>query len=150
MRAKRIEQALDLRIRGFSYSKIAEAMKLGDGKTPLSGTSTAFDLVDDGLTSIPKESAEKTLEMELERCHKLLTGYVSKAVNGDDTKLRSAMLILDRLDKLRGIASPAQKLELTGANGGPIVTAEITDETRAKALAAFVAKFTARKQQGEK
>lgn len=135
-------EAMQYREQGYSFEEIATELKIGD--------TTAYDLVVDGLKSILQEPAEQLLAQQIKRTTALLTGFYSDAKGGDDAKLASALRLLERLDRLYGIAQPAQKLELTGAGGGPIETKEIvTDEDRAKALAAFVAKFTARKQGGE-
>lgn len=149
-RIKRVErqrEALDYRKQGYSYPQIADHMKVS--------VATAYELVTEALKAIIQEPAEQVLALELDRVDMLLTGFTESAVSGDNFKLQGVLSLLSRRDKLLGIALPdkfgsqAQKVELTGANGGPIVTAEVTDETRAKALAAFVAKYTARKQ-GEK
>ena len=50
-------------------------------------------------------------------------------------RVSAANIVLDR-----AYGKPGQAIEHTGKDGGPIETRNVTDEMRAKALAAFLAK----------
>ncbi len=49
------------------------------------------------------------------------------------------------LERRFGWTAPRSQHEIMGPEGGPIQTAEVTDEARARALAAFLAKTAAKK-----
>lgn len=129
--------ALEFREQGYSYHQIAEEMS-----EPMN---TVYDLVRDALAEIKREAAEHVLELELKRVDTLQSGVFSDAAAGDDQKIRTFVLLADRRDKLLGITQK-QTIEVSGPNGGPVETKDVTDTQRAKALAVLIAKVKAQQK----
>lgn len=129
--------ALEFREQGYSYHQIAEEMS-----EPMN---TVYDLVRDALAEIKREAAEHVLELELKRVDTLQSGVFSDAAAGDDQKIRTFVLLADRRDKLLGITQK-QTIEVSGPNGGPVETKDVTDTQRVKALAVLIAKAKAQQK----
>lgn len=62
-------------------------------------------------------------------------GRLSKSAESETARLAAINIILDR-----AYGKPKQAMEHSGPDGGPIQTADVTDDMRAKALAAFIAR----------
>ena len=60
-------------------------------------------------------------------------------------RIAAANSILDR-----GLGKPPQGVELSGKDGGPVETMEVTDEARVEAFMAFLARTNAKPDQGDK
>ena len=118
------QQALDLRLKGWSYPQIARHI----GYT----TEGARKAVQRGLAEHRTESAELAEEVReheaarLDRMLQTLERIVEGAADDDDKRfaaLDRLLKIQDRRAKLLGL--DLQRLEVTGANGGPIAIAAI-------------------------
>lgn len=136
-RAKKIAEALDYRLQGHSYPKIAEAM----GEP----VSTVFTYVSDGLKQIVREPAEALREIELERVDVLLAAVFADAAEGDDTKINTTLRVMERRAKLLGLDKPEQ-LDVSAAVATANMTGAPSDTDRARQLAAFIAMTRARKE----
>lgn len=119
-------QALDLRLRGMSYPEI--------GKTIGYTTEGARKAVKRGLEEARTESAETALEVReqeaarLDRILVTLERLLERAEASDDVD--NALAVQDRLLKVqerraRLLGLDLQRVEVTGANGGPIAIASI-------------------------
>lgn len=147
-RQKQIQEALDYRLQGHSYPKIAEAMGLRPTQL-----STVYDWVVEGMARIIREPAEKLREMELERIDLLLAAHFADAAGGDMEKTSTVLRVMDRRAKLLGLDAPT-KTEVTGVVATAAMSGHApSDNDRARQLAAFIAMTRARKEaekQGEK
>lgn len=99
------ERALDLRLRGLSYPKIADELGCG--------LATAHRWVQEALERSIDEPARDIIKIELKRLDKMLESIEEIAANAedDDVKLRAHDRILkvqERRAKLLGLDSPVQ------------------------------------------
>lgn len=88
--AKKLE-ALDLRVKGYSYKEIAEEMKVAK--------QTAYNHVKSALMEQKekyRELAELVREQELLRLDIMLKALVDKIENGDTTAINTALKIMER------------------------------------------------------
>lgn len=112
-RQVQVEQALELRLAGATYSNIAKALGVSKGY--------AWKLIDRAVQEVSEkcaEAAEKIRTIELARLDKMrMVLWPKRADPRVDTLLR----ISERVAKLYGLDAPA-KHELTGAAGGPVQT----------------------------
>ena len=92
---ERMAIALDFRIQGLSYRKIAGKMNTDQG--------TAFRLVDDAIRAITREKAEQVLSLELERLDMMQEAVFDKAREGNETSINTVLKISERRGKLEGI-----------------------------------------------
>lgn len=127
----RRQRALDLRCAGAGYRAIGKEL----------GTShvQAFRDVQFALDEIAqrtREKAEKLRDLELQRCDKMTLALWPKLRAGDEKAARALVAVMDRRAKLLGLDVP-QKHEVTGAEGGPLLTRierVITDGATAQRL----------------
>jgi len=68
-----------------------------------------------------------------------LAGIMRQKKAPASARVAAASALLDR-----GWGKPIQGMEMSGPEGGPIPTIQFTDKERARALASFVAKTTAK------
>lgn len=127
--AERRREALILRRRGLTYDQIAEKMGLAF-------RGAAHSLVTKALEELWVEPAEHVLKLELARLDRMFVGLtraqkgggedgpeLGGAYDGNPKAIIAAIKILDRRAKYLGLNAP-EKTELSGPNGGPIVTAD--------------------------
>lgn len=104
-------QALDLRIKGLSYRRIAETM--------LVSTPTAFRYVQSAQASLReaiREKAEELRDLELARLDALTETYHPRAVEGDMAAAALCIKVSESRRKLLGIDAPTeQRVEVTTA-----------------------------------
>jgi len=120
--AARTRKALDLRIAGATYERIASA--LGISK------SAAHKAVARGMNSIRannESTAQELRDLEVARLDRMLVGLWNGARNGDAQAVDRVLRIMERRAKLLGLDSPAS-LEVSGPAGGPIETASDSRE----------------------
>jgi len=119
-------QALDLRLGGASWRKIADAVGYVDG-------SGAHKAVMAALEKLPIEAATKVRKMELERLDRLMMGMWPKAVNGDEKASNQCLQIMIARARYLGLFAPQNvkigmnPVELFFAN----LPADIADALRA-------------------
>lgn len=94
-RAKRQEQALNLRLAGANYRAIAD--KLGVSLT------TAYHDVTDALKEMKREPSQAVLDMELHRLDQMLLGLWRQAVAGNVKAVGSCLRIMDRRARYLGL-----------------------------------------------
>lgn len=119
----RTTEALDLRLKGYSYPEIARAMSLsneGARKAVLRGL--------EEMRTDRAETAPEVREQEAARLDRMLQRLERMAEEADDAStllsVQDRMLrIQDRRARLLGL--DLQRVEVTGANGGPIAIAAI-------------------------
>lgn len=113
-RSVQLEQALELRLAGATYSNIAKALGVSKGY--------AWKLIDRAVQEVSEkcsEAAEKIRTIELARLDKLRMVLWPK--RADPRVCDSLLRISERTAKLYGLDAPT-KTELTGADGGPVQT----------------------------
>ncbi len=111
-RAKKKAEALELREIGHSYEAIAK--ELGISRT------YAFELVDEALSEITREPAERVLQVELKRLDRMQAGVYTAAVEGDQNAIVTNIRLMEHRAKLEKIATPAS-VAVTGADGTPLI-----------------------------
>ena len=87
------------------------------------------------IAALTRVKAEKLRDLELQRCDKMTLALWPKLRAGDEKAARALVAVMDRRAKLLGLDVP-QKHELTGADGGPLISRierVITDSTPALA-----------------
>jgi len=112
---RRVE-ALDLRIRGSSFRKIATELNVSVGQAYADVTEAL-----EGLAGLEKEKAEDCRRLDLERTDALIAGHFKRATEGfetldkegnrlllgpDDKSARVVLSALERRAKLLGIDAP--------------------------------------------
>ena len=117
---QRRSAALDYRLQGHSYHRIAKAMNCHP--------STAHDYVVRAMKEIiPREKAEAVLEMELERLNTMQAGIYSSAVAGDVSKIECCLRIIHQRARLLGLYPEKPRSGVTMSFGGdPAGNAEDT------------------------
>ena len=106
-RAERAKQALQLRLEGDSYPRIAE--KLGHSQ------STIYTDVQKALRDIPKPEADQLRKEEQARLDLLQKAVWNQALDGDVASVDRAVKIIDRRIRLLGLDAPSQ-LEVSGGS----------------------------------
>lgn len=133
---KTLASALDLRIKGWSARSIA--LSLGIPKTSVER------MLDRAFAELkPYAESERVRELELARLDELTIGVMENASKGDVPSVASYLAIAQRRMAIVGIDPvPVSRVknELSGPDGRPIEHRDITDEIRAQALQAFLAK----------
>lgn len=102
---ERQEEALQFRIVGLSYSKIATQM--GISKT--CAHKLVVKALADSASRVDK-SADDLRDLELERLDKLLLGIWTEAIKGSPSHSAQALKIMEQRQKLTGIQAAPQVL----------------------------------------
>jgi len=138
-RREKVQQALNLRAAGGSYSAIAETMGLKGKQARV----RAYELVMEGLADLEarvKESAARTRAIELLRCDTLMLKLWPSASNPRVTD--SILRVMERRAKLLGLDAP-QKVAQTTPDGEALPPAldlsKLTDEQLAGLDAIYAA-----------
>lgn len=97
-RRKRMREALDYRLNGYSYGDIAEEMNIS--------RSTAHTYVADALREITRDKAEAVLDIELLRLDQLLLATYAQALQGDLQAIDRCLNIMGRIERLHGVETP--------------------------------------------
>lgn len=100
-RRKRMNEALDYRLQGFTYRQISEAMHIS--------VSTAHDYINDALKEIPRDKAEAVLAQQLERYDMILQAFFPSALQGDNVAASTVMNAMRSIERLTGVDSPIMK-----------------------------------------
>ena len=129
--AARREEAVRLRLAGYSYAQIGE--RLGVTKQA-AHTYVSSSLAD--LRAATAEAAEDVREMELARLDAMLVPMLEAAEAGQQTAVDRVLRIQERRAKLLGLDAPT-KSEVGGPGGGPVEIAGAKE-----ALAALLARRT--------
>lgn len=116
-RQKKIAEAMELRLIGYSYPKIAEELGVD--------VSTAFRYVDEGMAQIIREPAEKVLQMELDRCDLIQSAFLPGATQGDLNAAAAVDRVMDRRARYLGLNKPT-KVANTDAEGNFVATPNAT------------------------
>lgn len=119
--AEKRRKAVELRLQGLSYQKIAD--ELG-----FKGEGPARKTVEVALAetrSLTGEAAEEIVAMELQRLDIMFKGLWLAMQAGDPRSIEAGIKVQGRRAKLLGLDAPS-KHELTGKNGGPIETADVS------------------------
>ena len=132
--AERVARALELRKAGNKFADIGKDL----GITPQG----AHKLVMEGLRNTVAEPAQELRVLEFERLDHMLSAIWPKATEGDLQAQAGVLRLMERRARLLGIDA-AQRAEVSGPDGGPVLVGEVTDAMRAKAIAAFMAKTRA-------
>lgn len=112
----RRQRALDLRCAGAGYRAIGKELGVSHVQ--------AFRDVQQALDEIntkTRQKAEHLRDLELQRCDKMTLALWPKLRAGDEKAARALVAVMDRRAKLLGLDVP-QKHELTGADGGPLIS----------------------------
>lgn len=123
-RQVQVEQALELRLAGATYTNIAKALSVSKGY--------AWKLIDRAVKESAErcaEAAEKIRSIELARLDKMRVVLWPK--RADPRVCDSLLRISERTAKLYGL--DITKHEITGADGGPVQTEQgssVPDLTR--------------------
>lgn len=113
---KKAAEALFLRLAGATYQDIANQLAY---KNP-SGAQRA---VERAMLDTIQEPADKLRKLELSRLDRMQRGLWGKAIIGGTGAVDRIIKIMERRAKLTGLDLPTiVKNELTGPNGGPILT----------------------------
>ena len=120
---ERKREALAMRLRGHNYAEIGDALGISAEGARLA--------VKRGMSEIRTESAETAIEVreqEAARLDRMLTTLERMAESTEDAS--TLLAIQDRLLKIqdrraRLLGLDLQRVEVTGANGGPIQIAAI-------------------------
>lgn len=109
--ARKRAEALEYRLKGAGYNQIAEWMKCS--------SESARRYVDSAIDHIPKEPAEKVIEMELNRLDVMLFALDAAVSNGEQNAIQTALRIMERRARYLGLDA-ATKVEATGKDGAPL------------------------------
>jgi len=96
--AKRRQQATEMRLEGYTYEEIGDALGIG--------RSAACRMVNRVLDNVIKNSLENVellRELELMRCDKLQMAYWDQAMNGDLEAAKFIIKAMERRAKLSGL-----------------------------------------------
>jgi len=105
-------QALDLRLFGFTYQQIAD--KLGYTKQ------AAFKAISAALDAIPRENADRLRALEVDRLDRMLAILAKRVTTGDLGAIDRWLRISERRCRLLGLDAPT-KIDATVAGGMVIV-----------------------------
>lgn len=97
---KKRAEALELRLAGWIFSAIGEAIGVSEGR--------AYELVEEALASIVHPPLEKVREMELTRLDALLTTYFPQAIQGNSVGFGIVERIMAMRAKYLGLYAPLQ------------------------------------------
>jgi 3-deoxy-D-manno-octulosonic acid (KDO) 8-phosphate synthase len=97
----RMNEALDLRLQGFTYRQIAAAMNITVG--------TAHAYVKDALAEIPRDNAEAVLMQQLERYEAIVKANWDAVEAGDTFAAGTVMTAMRSIERLQGVDSPVLK-----------------------------------------
>ena len=114
---KKRAEAVELRLQGWQFQQIAEALKCS--------TPRAYQLVQEGLDDILTEPVEKLRAVEIARCDAMLTGVFPAATQGDHAAIASVLAVTSRRDRLLGIMGPEQVEHRHKVEGGIAVNGQI-------------------------
>lgn len=110
---ERQRRALEARKMGATYQKIAEALGYSDAGAARKAVLKAYD-------EIIQEDTEELRTLQLERLNDMLTRIWNRVAAGDDSAIRTALSIMDRMDAIKGTLSP-QKVDQTVTTTGGII-----------------------------
>ena len=116
--AQKDAQALELRLRGYSYAKIGRAM----------GTSKVMPFyrikrILGEMIETNTEDANEVLRIEIERLD-IMQSVLAERVKGGDVKAIDRWLVIhEKRMKLYGLDK--RKVEISGPDGGPIQTLDV-------------------------
>ncbi len=132
--AERRRKALDLRKAGASYDAIAQQLRL-------SGSGSAYKIVQAALKATYREPADDVRKLELERLDRLTLALWSRAQQGETEAIDRVLKLMDRRAKLLGLDAPAKSESEVRQTGGistvilnppPAHAAEGADDRRGK------------------
>jgi hypothetical protein len=118
---KHEQDALELRILGYSYRKIGKALGISDAG--------AYKAVNRAIAKQEleiTESAKEVVRLALERIDELLPSAIDRAKGGNDKAISSVVRLLERQAKYLGLDEPDRLM----LNGG--LTIEVVDYKKAK------------------
>ena len=94
--AERRDRALAMRIDGATYDRITAEL----GYTNRSG---AFKAVNDALSDVPRENAERYRDLQIDRLERVLrTQFARLDDSGDPAAANAVVRVLDALDRYHG------------------------------------------------
>jgi hypothetical protein len=99
----RENQALDLRLKGYSYDDIAAKMKMTD-----IGIYTMIMRVLARMEEELKEKIPQVRQMELRRCDMMLKALEKGVKRGDTKSIATALKVSDRRARLLGLDAPVK------------------------------------------
>jgi hypothetical protein len=156
--SRKTKRALELQIRGFSYSAISDQMEaegfIGIGKT------RAFQLVKAALEEAvaeQKEAADRLIALEMLRLDDMTKGLYVAARKGETPAVNSMLGVMDRRARYAGIDAPTRtETALSGKDGAPpvLIKASVDDAAKrfdvkvTRAIAAATAERVARESDG--
>lgn len=111
-------QAVDLRIKGYTYPQIAEAMTCD--------VATAYRYVRDVLVEVGRqagEDGEQVRQIELARLDRCLKALDRRIEDGDPQAIDTSLRIAKRRAELLGLDA-VRKLEVTGKDGTALLPLE--------------------------
>jgi hypothetical protein len=144
---QRVQAVLQIRLDGAegwdARNFVAEREKAGEApwKIPRGGKPLSYRQISNYVKAADKlisESCRASRKQALRRHLAQRRSIYARAVQSGD--LRTALAVLDSLAKLQDMY-PAQRTELSGPNGVPLQTVELTDDERASAIAAIFARL---------
>lgn len=106
-------QALELRLRGFSFEEISEEMMIHSNNPKYSAIELTAKMVRRALNRIrkqTKENAEQVRDMELMRLDTLWLSQQKKVLQGDSRAVEACLKIQERRSKLMGLDAPAKQI----------------------------------------
>lgn len=98
---EKVARALDLRAHGLSYQEIADELGYKYGRN-------AYLLIQSGLKSVIRESAEQVLLMELQRLDLIQKNVLVQAIAGDLPYVAMMLKIMEQRAKYLGLFAPTK------------------------------------------
>jgi hypothetical protein len=127
---KKTKRALELQIRGFSYSAISDQME-AEGFTGI-GKTRVFQLVKSALEEAvadQKEAANRLVSLEMLRLDDMTKGLYVAARKGETPAVNAMLNVMDRRARYAGIDAPTKtETALHGKAGAPPISTQAIDD----------------------
>lgn len=134
--AERKARAVQLRRAGASYQQIVDLLR-ADTAHPIPPGYTATEAykdVRDAIDKVVGVPTQEYIDESVDRLRGWLMALHPAASKGDPEAIRAGLSVEKNLQQLHGIRL-ASRIELTGADGGPITVQALTDPDEALAAA---------------
>jgi hypothetical protein len=116
---KRETQVLELRSKGWTWQRIADA-------TGYANASAAYNAFDKAIKRTMQPASDEVRTLELERLDRFLSYLWSAIESGDPAAIDRGLKIMDRRAKYLGLDAPVkQQVEITTYEGGSDIDREI-------------------------
>lgn len=116
---KRETQVLELRSKGWTWQRIADA-------TGYASAAAAYNAFDKAIKRTMQPASDEVRTLELERLDRFLSYLWSAIESGDPAAIDRGLKIMDRRAKYLGLDAPVkQQVEITTYEGGSDIDREI-------------------------